>query len=182
MEDIKKWIMGNFSGYEFFSDPFEKFWDIDFWCTETQNYMKLWETTTEGFKKQVTDYLDMMGWVPKDELSELIKQYKELNQRVADQTIEISKQKELLEDQKQVIMEQEKEIAKQKKFGTDQKELVKVLKKEVAGQKNEVSKHKKMVADQKVKIAGQKKIVADLKKETSDQTKAIKQLQKQIKG
>jgi chromosome segregation ATPase len=175
MEDITEWIMGSFSGFEVFSEPFGKFWDIDFWSAEALNYMKLWDTTAEDFTKHFADYLELMGWVPKDQHSELIKQYNVLNKRVADQAIEISKQKELLADQKQTIMDQEKEITKQKEFVTDQKELVKALKKEVSGQKNKVSKQKKIVADQK-------KMITDLKKEASGQIKSIKQLQKQING
>ena len=158
MEEMTKWIMGGFSGFEVPQEPLGKIWDIDFWSAEAQNYMKLWGTTTEDFKKHLTCYLDMLGWVPKDEHSELIKQYNTLNEKITDQA---------------------KEIAKQKKIVTDQKDLVKALKKKVSGQKNEVSKQKKIVADQKEKIAGQKKMIADLKKEKSDQTLSIKQLQKQ---
>jgi hypothetical protein len=161
IEDMTKWIMEGFSGFEVPQEPLGKFWDIDFWSAEAQNYMKLWGATAEDFKKHLTYYLDMLGWVPKDEHSELIKQYNRLNEKVANQA---------------------KEIAKQKEMVTDQKELVKALKKEVSGEKSKVSKQKKIVADQKEKIADQKKIVADLKKETSDQNKSIKQLQKQING
>jgi len=183
MEDMTRWIMGGLSGFEELSESFGKFWDMDFWFRETQDNMKAWETTTKDFQKLFTYYLDMMGLVPKDEHFELIKQYKALNERVADQAIEISsefsRQKEIIADQKQMIMEQKKEIAKQKKLVADQKELVKDLKKEITGQKNEVSKQKKIVASQKEKLAGQKKIVAELKKEIAVQIKSIKQLQKQ---
>jgi len=186
MEDMTKWIMGGLSGFKPLSEPYGKFWNMDFWPTETQDYMKAWETTTKDFQKLFTYYLDMMGLVPKDEYFELKKQFKELNERIADQTIEISseisRQKELLAGRKQMIFDQKEEIAKQKKFVADQKELVKALKKEVAGQKNEVSKQKKIVANQKEKIAGQKKMVAELKKEITNQTKSIKKLQKQVKG
>jgi hypothetical protein len=175
MQDMTRWIVGGLSGFEELSESFGKFWDVDFWSTETQDYVKAWDTTTEDFQKLFTYYLDMMGLVPKDEHFELIKQYKALNERVADQAIEISseisRQKEILADQKQMIMDQKKEIAKQKKLVADQKELVKDLKKEITGQKNEVSKQKKIVADQK-------KIVAELKKEIAVQIKSIKQLQK----
>ena len=179
MDDMTRWIMGGLSGFEELSESFGKFWDVDFWSTETQDYMNAWETTTEDFQKLFKYYLDMMGLVPKDEHFELINQYKELNERVADQVIEISKQKEIVADQKQMITDQKKEIAKQKKLVADQKELVKDLKKEIAGQKNEVSKQKNIVADQKEKLAGQKKIVAELKKEIAVQIKSIKQPQKQ---
>ena len=184
MQDMTRWIVGGLSGFEELSESFGKFWDVDFWSTETQDYVKAWEITTEDFQKLFKYSLDMMGLVPKDEHFELIKQYKALNERVADQAIEISseisRQKELLADQKQMIMDKEKEIAKQKKLVADQKELVKDLKKEVAGQKNDVSKQKKIVANQKEKIAGQKKIVAELKKEIAVQIKSIKQLQKPV--
>lgn len=186
MEDMTRWITGGLSDFEELSESFGKFWDVDFWSPETQDYMKAWETTTEDFQKLFKYYLDMMGLVPKDEHFELINQYKELNERVADQVIEISKQKEIVADQKQMITDQKKEIAKQKKLVADQKEaiadqkeLVKDLKKEIAGQKNEVSKQKNIVADQKEKLAGQKKIVAELKKEIAVQIKSIKQPQKQ---
>jgi len=180
MQDMTRWIVGGLSGFEELSESFGKFWDVDFWSTETQDYVKAWETTTEDFQKLFKYSLDMMGLVPKDEYFKLINQYKVLNEKVADQVIEISKQKELLADQKQMIMDKEKEIAKQKKLVADQKELVKDLKKEVAGQKNDVSKQKKIVANQKEKIAGQKKIVAELKKEIAVQIKSIKQLQKPV--
>jgi hypothetical protein len=186
MEDMTKWIMGGLSGFEALSEPYGKFWNMDFWPTETQDYMKAWETTTKDFQKLFTYYLDMMGLVPKDEHFELKKQYKALNERVADQAIEISseisRQKELLAGQKQMIFDQKKEITKQKGLVSDQKELVKALKKDVAGQKNAVSKQKKIVANQKEKIAGQKKVITDLKKEVSYQIKSIKKLQKQVKG
>ena len=179
MEDMTRWITGGLSGFEELSESFGKFWDVDFWSPETQDYMKAWETTTEDFQKLFKYYLDMMGLVPKDEHFELINQYKELNERVAGQVIEISKQKEIVADQKQMITDQKKEISKQKKLVADQKELVKDLQKEIAGQKNEVSKQKNIVADQKEKLAGQKKNVAELKKEIAVQIKSIKQLQKQ---
>lgn len=186
MEDMTKWIMGGFGGFEVLSEPFGKFWDMDFWSTETQDYMKTWETTTKDFQKLFTYYLDMMGLVPKDEHFELMKQNKALKERVADQAIEISseisRQKELVAGQRQMIFDQKEEITKQKGLVSDQKEIVKDLKKEIAGHKNEISKQKKIVANQKEKIAGQKKMVADLKKEISDQIKSIKQLQKQVKG
>lgn len=182
MEDMTRWIMGGLSDFEELSESFGKFWDMDLLFRETQDYMKAWETTTKDFQKLFTYYLDMMGLVPKDEHFELINQYKALNERVADQAIEISseisRQKEILADQKQMIMDQKKEIAKQKKLVADQKELVKDLKKKIIGQKNEVSKQKKIVADQKEKLAGQKKIVAELKKEIAVQIKSIKQPQK----
>ena len=186
MEDMTKWIMGGLSGFKPLSEPYGKFWNMDFWPTETQDYMKAWETTTKDFQKLFTCYLDIMGLVPKDEYFELKKQYKALNERVADQAIEISseisRQKELLAGRKQMIFDQKKEITKQKGLVSDQKEIVKDLKKEIAGQKNEVSKQKKIVANQKEKIAGQKKVITDLKKEISYQIKSIKKLQKQVKG
>jgi hypothetical protein len=186
MEDMTKWIMGGLSGFEVLSEPFGKFWNMDFWPTETQDYMKAWGTTTKDFQKFFTYYLDMMGLVPKDEHFELKEQYKALNERVEDQAIEtsseISRQKELLAGQRQMIFDQKKEITKQKGLVSDQKEIVKDLKKEIAGQKNETSKQKKIVANQKEKIAGQKKMVAELKKEITNQTKSIKKLQKQVKG
>ena len=186
MEDMTKWIMGGLSGLEVLPEPFGKFWDMDFWPTETQDYMKAWKTTTKDFQKLFTYYLDMMGLVPKDEHFELKKQYKALNERVADQAIEISseisRQKELLAGQKQMIFDQKEEITKQKGLVSDQKGIVRDLNKEIAGYKNEISKQKKIVANQKEKIAGQKKVITDLKKEVSYQIKSIKKLQKQVKG
>jgi chromosome segregation ATPase len=186
MEDITRWIMGGLSGFEELSESFGKFWDMDFWFRETQDYMKVWETTTNDFQKLFTHYMDTMGLASKVEHLELIKQYKALKERVADQAIEISsefsRQKEIIADQKQMIMDQKNEIAKQNKLVLDQKELIKDLKKEISGHKNEVSKQKKIIANQKEKLAGQKKIVAELKKEIAVQIKSIKQLQKQTSG
>ena len=183
MEDITRWMMGGLSSFEELSEKFGKLCSMDFWFKETDDYIKAWETTTEDIQNIFRDYLNLMGLVPKDEHVELMNQYKALNERVTDQAIEISseisRQKEILADQKQMIMDQKKEIAKQKKLVADQKELVKVLKKEIAGQKNEISKQKKIVVDREEKLVGQKKIVAELKKEIAVQIKSIKQLQKQ---
>ena len=187
MEDMTRWIMmGGLSGLEELSDAFGKFWDMDFWSTETHDYMKAWNTTAEDLRKLFKDYLDIIGLVPKDDYLTLLHKYQDMNETVNDQTEEISKQVKMIADQKKIITEQKKEINKQKKIVSakkeeiaDQKKQVADLKKEIIGQKKEILKQKKIVAEQRKEIANRKKIVADLKKEVAVQIKSIKQLQMQ---
>ena len=167
MEDMTRWIMGGLGDFEERSESFGKFWDMNFWSTETQDYMKAWETTTEDFQKLFKYYLDMMGLVPKDEHFELINQYKVLNERVADQVIEISKQKEIVADQKQMITDQKKEIVKQKKLVADQrdrKSSLKTLKKRLADRKMRSLNRKILLPTRKKNLPDRKKSLVSLKK------------------
>jgi DNA repair exonuclease SbcCD ATPase subunit len=151
IEDMTRWIIGGLSGFEALSEPFCKFWMMDFLSTETKDYMKAWESTTKDFQKIFKNYLDMMGLVPRDEHVALINTYKDIKKTVNDQAEEISKQVKIVANQNKKITDQKKEIEKQKKS--------------VADQQKEIASQKKLVSDLKKELAGHKELASELKKE-----------------
>ena len=189
MEDMTKLIMQGLSGFEEVPEMFGKFYSMDFWSKETQEYVKTWEMTTEDFQKFFKYYLDLMGLVPKDEYLKLANKYNNMDESVTDKIKEISKQVKIVADQEKMITDQKKEIVEQKKLLADQKKEISKQKKLVVDQKKLVtdlkiksSDQKKVAADQNKEIANQKKRVAVLKKEIAGQIKSIKQLQSRASG
>ena len=182
MQDMTKLIMQGLSGFEEVPEMFGKFYSMDFWSKETQEYVKTWEMTTEDFQKFFKYYLDLMGLVPKDEYLKLANKYNNMDESVTDKIKEISKQVKIVADQEKMITDQKKLLADQKKEISKQKKLVVDQKKLVTDLKIKSSDQKKVAADQNKEIANQKKRVAVLKKEIAGQIKSIKQLQSRASG
>ena len=182
MEDMTKLIMQGLSGFKEVPEMFGKFYSMNFWSKETQEYVKTWEMTTEDFQKFFKYYLDLMGLVPKDEYLELSYKYNTMDESVTDKIKEISKQVKIVADQEKMITGQKKLLADQKKEISKQKKLVVNQKKLVTNLKKKISEQKKVATDQNKEITNQKKRAAALKKEIAGQIKSIKQLQSRASG
>ncbi|UCD31484.1 MAG: hypothetical protein JSW04_10565 [Desulfobacterales bacterium] len=106
LEDIAKWINQDFKGYDELADMFRTFYGLENVEEDTPNDTPAWENAAKDFQKSFKDYLDLMGVVTKDEHLKLVKDYKDMKKRVADQEKTIKHLRMLL-DERQTIDQSE---------------------------------------------------------------------------
>ncbi|MDI7261290.1 MAG: hypothetical protein QME90_15410 [Thermodesulfobacteriota bacterium] len=96
LEDISKWMMQGFKGFEDLTAMFQTFYSLDKLDKSSPDYLKMWKKAEEDFKKSFKDYLSLLGLVPKEEYLGLVEKYEALKQKVASQEETISHLRMLL--------------------------------------------------------------------------------------
>lgn len=85
LEDMAAWMRQGFTGFEEMTALFQKTYGLDQVAKESPDYFEMWKKAQEDFKNCFTDYLALLGGVPRDEHMGLVKECEELKEKVASQ-------------------------------------------------------------------------------------------------
>ncbi len=85
LEDMAAWMRQGFTGFEEMTALFQKTYGLDQVAKESPDYFEMWKKAQEDFKNCFTDYLTLLGGVPRDEHMGLVKECEELKEKVASQ-------------------------------------------------------------------------------------------------
>jgi uncharacterized coiled-coil protein SlyX len=123
LTDMEEIISHGLSGFETFSTLLEKGLVLTPWST-SDDYMRLYQDFYEFFQRGTAGYLELFGWVPKNDYETLTVRCRELeNQAEAFKTMAADKDREL-KAQKRTITRLNETLAGQKaKLAEQKKEL-----------------------------------------------------------
>ncbi|TFG37311.1 MAG: hypothetical protein E4H39_02405 [Syntrophobacterales bacterium] len=106
MEDMSAWMEQGFKGFDELTELFQKSYGLDRLSESTANHLTMWEQSTKDFERSLTEYLSLMGVVPKQEHLELVEKYEALKEKSASQEETIVHLRQLIEgkqlDQKEL--------------------------------------------------------------------------------
>jgi len=100
MEDLSKWMQQGFKGFDELTAMFNKFYGLEQMERDTPVYMETWKKASDNFLQSFSDYIGLMGMVPKDKHLALIKKYDELKEKVSAQEETIKHLRLLLDEKK----------------------------------------------------------------------------------
>lgn len=100
-EYFETWMRQGFTGMEEMTALFQKSCGLDPHPQQPgQEYFVFWERAQEGFKKFLTDYLALLGSVPREDYLELVSKYEAMKEKVSSQEDTIRSLQMLLTEQK----------------------------------------------------------------------------------
>lgn len=85
MEEMAKWVRQGFKGFEQQQQLFQKFYGLEGKSKADSEYIKMWTTALADFQKSLTEYMNLLGVVPKSEYQALHQKCQELEKKVAEQ-------------------------------------------------------------------------------------------------
>ncbi len=85
IEDMNQWVRQSFSGSEYLTSMFQKFYGLDPSGKDTPENTPAWKIAEENFRSSFKDYLKLMDVIPKDEHLKLAQKYEDLKKKVAEQ-------------------------------------------------------------------------------------------------
>jgi hypothetical protein len=85
LDDISKWMMQGFKGFEDLTALFRKFYGLDHLKEDAPDYMNVWKKASEDFQKSFKDYFSLFDLVPRQKYLELVEEYEALKEKVATQ-------------------------------------------------------------------------------------------------
>jgi hypothetical protein len=97
MEDMSAWIEQGYKGFDELTELFQRSYGLDRLSESTTNYLTMWEQSKKDFERSLTEYLSLMGVVPKQEHLELVEKYEELKEKAASQEETIVHLRQLLQ-------------------------------------------------------------------------------------
>lgn len=83
MEDMSAWIAQGFKGFDELTELFQQSYGLDRLSESTTNYLTMWEQSKKDFERSLTEYLSLMGVVPKQEHLDLVEKYEALKEKAA---------------------------------------------------------------------------------------------------
>lgn len=117
MEEVVSWIHQGFKGFDEITELFQKAYGLDRLSESTSSYLKMWDQSIEDFQKSFSDYLSMLGVVPKQEYLRLVAKYEDLKATIAARDETIAHMKLLLDkkhlDQEEIQLGYQELIKKQ---------------------------------------------------------------------
>ena len=117
MEEVASWIRQGFKGFDDITKLFQKAYGLDRLSESTADYLKMWDHSIQDFQKSFSDYLSVLGVVPKQEYMRLVGKYEEMKKQLADRDETIAHMKLLLDsknlDQEQIQLGYQELIKKQ---------------------------------------------------------------------
>lgn len=126
MEDMFKWMAGDYSGFPDITAMFRKAYGLEESPEDRPDFTEGWRKAGEAFEKSFREYLRMMGMVSKEEHLNLVRKYEALKAKAAEQEETIEHLRMLLNEKgmdQGEVMEEFQSIVKSQ---TDQfQELVK---------------------------------------------------------
>jgi DNA repair exonuclease SbcCD ATPase subunit len=159
-KQMDKLIEQSFSSFEDLTTMVQKMsrWDLFFNPIES--------TTMFDFRKNMADYLKIMGLISIDEYRSLVNKYEELKNdyQKLDQTCD--EQKKKITDLNQSMSNEKKKTATKEKSVAENKSLADKMKTELANEKKQTTSLEKEVTELK-------KLIDTLKKDISDKEKAL---------
>lgn len=85
LEDFVKWMSGDFSGLDEFSDMFSKFYGMDVLTKNSPEYFDVWRNATQDFYKSFKEFLSLMDLVPRKDYLDLVKENEDLRMQLEEQ-------------------------------------------------------------------------------------------------
>jgi len=84
LEDMSRWIRGDYMMYEDITKMFTRFYGFDLMETTTPDYFDFWKKTTEDFQKSFVDFMGLMDFMPREETGSLARENRGLRDRIAE--------------------------------------------------------------------------------------------------
>ena len=85
LEEMAAWARQGFKGFEEMTALFLKTYGLSDCAKGSSDCMAAWRKAEEAFKQSFKDYVELFGFVPKDEHLELVKKFEELKEKFAAQ-------------------------------------------------------------------------------------------------
>lgn len=98
IEDMAKWINQGLKGFDDLTAMFKRFYGLDRLSEGSPDFQETWKKAQKDFQNSFQDYLDLFGFVPKQEHLALVKKYEALKEKVATQEEKIKHLRMLLKD------------------------------------------------------------------------------------
>lgn len=97
VEDMVKWLHGNFSGMQEVTELFARLYGVDAFLKNTPEYMKFWNAAMIDFQESFREFASMMDLVPKTDLVKAYKENEDLKVQIRDLEKTIKQMQALLE-------------------------------------------------------------------------------------
>jgi hypothetical protein len=98
LEDMARWVGQGLRGFEDLTALFKKFYGLDSFDEENPDYPKIRKKAEKDFQESFQDYLDLFGFVTRQEHLALVKEYEALKEKVAAQEETIKHLQMVIED------------------------------------------------------------------------------------
>ena len=98
LEDMNRWLKGEFANFQGLTDIFQKAYGLDRLNKSTPDYLNIWKKAAQDLKDSYRAYLNLMGLAPREDYAELAQRCEELKEKVAEQEETIKHLRLLLED------------------------------------------------------------------------------------
>lgn len=85
LEDLAKWMGGDFSGFEDLTDLFGKLYGVDMFAKNTPEYLETWKKATQDFHAAFKEFFSLMDLVPRQDYLSLLRENEELKEKLAEQ-------------------------------------------------------------------------------------------------
>jgi hypothetical protein len=85
LEDLAKWMGGDFSGFEDMSDLFGKIYGVDMFAKNTPEYLEIWKKASEDFHGAFKEFFSLMDLVPRQDYLTLLRENEELREKLKEQ-------------------------------------------------------------------------------------------------
>ncbi|MGO9017857.1 MAG: hypothetical protein ACLQVJ_05830 [Syntrophobacteraceae bacterium] len=109
-EKMAAWVQQGFKGFEEMTTVFLKAYGLDRYAEGSPDYITAWKKAEEEFRRSINDYMNLLGFVPKNEYLELVKKYEEIKEKLSSHEETIKHLRMLLSGSK---MEGQGELARQ---------------------------------------------------------------------
>jgi len=85
IEDLAKWMGGDFSGFEDLTDVFGRLYGADIFAKNTPEYLEIWNKASQDFHAAFKEFLSLMDLVPRQDYLSLLRENEELRAKLAGQ-------------------------------------------------------------------------------------------------
>jgi hypothetical protein len=98
LEDLAKWCQQGLLSFQDYTQLFKTVYGLDKVGEETPDYFRLWKKAEEDFQTSFSDFLNLLGMVPRREYAALARESEELKAKMAEQEETIKLLRLLLEE------------------------------------------------------------------------------------
>ena len=91
IEDLARWMGGDFSGIEELGDLLGRLYGTDMIAKNSQEYLEIWKKATQDLNASFKEFLSLMDLVPRQDYENLLRENEELKARLAEQDVAIEK-------------------------------------------------------------------------------------------
>ena len=98
VEELTEWVRKGFTGFEELTSLFKNIYGLEETAAGSTASVNAWKKAQDDFMKSMRDYLNLLGVVPFDEHTALVRKYEALKEKVASQEETIRHLKMLLSE------------------------------------------------------------------------------------
>jgi hypothetical protein len=85
LEDLARWMGGDFSGIEELGDLLGRLYGTDMLSKNTTEYLEIWKKATQDLHTSFKEFLSLMDLVPRQDYLDLLRENEELRAKLAEQ-------------------------------------------------------------------------------------------------